>query len=354
MADSLLVFRVRPPEGYEDRQRYLPLCQIAARFFPGVRLVGEVVLDIVEQLEGDAELQTEGFEGKNVIGARAGKDTAQLAGHGEERGCLLLDDLHAGPCGESEVPMILKFHHLTLYELYQGFHGKGGDGGVLRPEGKIHDRGQKKVACKDGDAIPPEAVDGGPMATDSRTIHDVVMKKGSVVEGLHQGCSFGKMRGCVAEQSSGQAEEVGAKALPLGLKDKADDRVQPTAGRMDSVENLVCGERGHDNRVSGFCGLLLGKHRSSLFPSCCCLRFAEESGKKGANRTKSHFLDDGWPNPLSLSRGSRRRMCTVRGGLPTWGEGREGVPLKIRCRSGFASMVHAPQAGCVGIFTERE
>ncbi len=238
MADPLLVFRACLSEGNEHRQSYLPLCQVAARFFPGVRLVGEVVLDVVEQLEGDAELQTEGFKGENVIGARAAKDTAQLAGHGEQRGCFLLDDPHAGPFGESEVPLILKFHHLTLYELYQGFHGKGGNGGMLRPEGKIHDRGQEKIACKDGDAIPPEAVDGGPMAPDSRTIHDVVMKNRPVVEGLHEGRSFGKMRCCVAEQSGGQAEEVRAKALPLGLKDKADDRVQPMAGRMDSVENL--------------------------------------------------------------------------------------------------------------------
>lgn len=29
------------------------------------------------------------------------------------------------------------------------------------------------------------------------------------------------------------------------------------------------------------------------------------------------------------------------------------MPLKIRSKSGFASMVQAPQAGCVGIFTEK-
>ena len=115
---------------------------------------------------------------------------------------------------------------------------------MFRPEGKIHDRGQEKIACKDGDAIPPEAVDGGPMAPDSRTIHDVVMKNCPVVESLYEGRSFGKMRCCVAEQSGGQAEEVRAKALPLGLKDKADDRVQPMARRMYSVENLSRGESG--------------------------------------------------------------------------------------------------------------
>ena len=289
MADPLLVFRARLAEGNEHGQRYLPLCQIAARFFPGVRLVGEVVLDVVEQLEGDAELQTKGFKGENLIGARAGKDTAQLAGHGEERGCLLLDDPQAGPFGESEVPLILKFHHLTLYELYQGFHGKGGNGGMLRPEGKIHDRGQEKIAGKDGDAIPPEAVDGGPMAPDSRTIHDVVMKKRSVMESLHQGRSFCKVRCCVAEQSGRQTEEVRAKAFPLGLKDKADDRVQPMAGWMDSVENLVRGESGHGNHVSGFCGLLLGKHRSSVF-LFCCLRFAEEPAQEGCQPDEIAFI----------------------------------------------------------------
>jgi hypothetical protein len=241
-------------------------------------------------LEGYAELQTEKFEGANVIGSRAGKDTAQLAGHGEQRGCFFLDDPHAGPFSESEVPLILKFHHLTLYELYQGFHGKGGNGGMLRPEGKIHDRRQEKIARKDGDAIPPEAIDGGPMAPDSRTIHDVVMKKRPVVKGLHQGRGIGKMRCRVAEQSGGQAEEVRAKALPLGLKDKADDRVQPMAGGVDSVENLVRGESGHANHVSAFCGLLLGKHRNSAFLFFCCFRFAETSAQEGCQRDEIAFF----------------------------------------------------------------
>ena len=161
---------------------------------------------------------------------------------------------------------------------------------MLRPEGKIHDRGQEKIACKDGDAIPPEAVDGGPVASDSCAIHDVVMKKRSVVEGLYKGRSFCKVRRCVVEQSGGQAEEVRTKALPLGLKEKADDRVQPMAGGMDSVKNLSRAQSRRGHRIGGFCVLLFGKHRRSLFPSCCCFRFAKGSAQEGCQQDETAYI----------------------------------------------------------------
>jgi hypothetical protein len=128
------------------------------------------------------------------------------------------------------------------------------------------------------------------MATYSRTIHNVVVKKCTVVEDLHEGRSFCKVWCCVVEQTGGQAQEVRAKALPLGLKSKPDDRVEPAAGRMDSAENFVRGESGHSSRWGGFCGLFFGKHRSSVFPFPCCLRFAEASAQERCQQNEIAFF----------------------------------------------------------------
>ena len=225
LAYSPFVASARLPEGYEHGQGYLPLGQIATRLFPGARPIRDVVLNVVEQLEGHAELQPENLKSTNLFGLPPTEETPQLTGHGKQRGGLLLDDLEAGSFSEPEVSLILEFHRLAFDELDQGFHRKGQDGGMSRPEGKIYDRGQEEIACEDGHAVSPEAVDGGPIPTDPRSIHDVVMKEGPVVQGFHKGRSLCKMRGCVTEQAGGQTKEPGAKAFPFRLKHKANDRL---------------------------------------------------------------------------------------------------------------------------------
>jgi hypothetical protein len=147
---------------------------------------------------------------------------------------------------------------LAVYQADESVHGKRRNGRVVRPESEVHDRCQKEVAGQDSNAIPPEAVCGGPVTPDSRTIHDVIMKKGPVVESLHEGSGFCKVRCRLAKQSSGQTEEVGSKTFPLCLKNESDDGVQPVAGRVESRENFIGGQTGNGDGENGLCALLLG------------------------------------------------------------------------------------------------
>ena len=69
LADSLLPLCVCPLEGNQDRQRYLSLSQVSARFFPGMSPAGGIVLDVVQKLKGEPEVESEGVEGTDLGGS---------------------------------------------------------------------------------------------------------------------------------------------------------------------------------------------------------------------------------------------------------------------------------------------
>jgi hypothetical protein len=64
------------------------------------------------------------------------------------------------------------------------------------------------------------------------------MKKGPIVEGLHESCGLGKVRGGGTEQTGRETNQPWAEALPFNLKHIADHGMQPVTGGMNAAEDL--------------------------------------------------------------------------------------------------------------------
>ena len=163
--------------------------------------VRRIIDDVVDQLEGDAEVAAIAFERQLSIFARFGDHRSDPAGSGEQRRGLGGDDVEI---------MIFAGVDLALggqlLDLALGNHGGGVAEDFQHLQAAVFDHqleraAEQEIADQDARRIAPDEVGGALAAAHARAVDDVVVKQGRGVDELDRRGELVMARSRVAEQA---------------------------------------------------------------------------------------------------------------------------------------------------------
>ena len=169
------------------RQRDLAVAEIVADALAELRLQRRIVEHVVDELEGDAEIAAEGFEGL-LLGLRAaGDDGADAARRGEELRRLGVDHFEIGGFGGRDVVRGDELQHLAFGDDRRG--ARQDRQHRQRPvlDHQLESAAEEKIADQHRGLVAPDGIRGGEAAAQIAVVDDIVMQQGGGVDEFDRG-----------------------------------------------------------------------------------------------------------------------------------------------------------------------
>jgi hypothetical protein len=223
-------------------------------------------------LEGDAEIEAEGFERFFLHLGAAGNHGAEPGGGGEQRCRLGGDDFQVSRFRGGGVVGRGELHDLAL-----GDHGGGVGEDAQHLQGTVahhHLEGARKQEVTDQDArlVAPDRVGGGASAPEIRFIDHVVVKQRGGVDEFHRArqsdlavASIAAQLGRAQQQHGPQPLAAGGNDVARQLRDQRDRAVHfPEDQRIDPCQ-VVCHQ------------VLEGVQRRARFAAAFVIEFDDDS-----------------------------------------------------------------------------
>jgi hypothetical protein len=171
---------VAPAEGQHHGQGHLALAEIVAHGLAQLGLLGGIVQHVVDELEGDAEVEAVAVEGLLLHLRALGDDGADAAGGREEGRGLAADDVEIGLLGGIGVVAGDELQHLAL-----GDHRRGAGEDLQHPERPVGDHelegpAEQEIAHQHAGLVAPQRIGGGKPAAQVALVHHIVVEQGAV------------------------------------------------------------------------------------------------------------------------------------------------------------------------------
>ena len=173
--------------GEDHRQGHLAVAEIVADALAHSRRVGRIIDDVVDQLEGDAEVAAVALERDLRFLAGFGDDRRDAAGGGEQRGGLGADDLEILLLAGIDPPL-----RGQLLDLAFGDHRRRVTEDLEDLQAAVLDHqleraAEQEIADQDAGRIAPDEVGGALAAAGAGAVDDVVVEQGRGVDELDRG-----------------------------------------------------------------------------------------------------------------------------------------------------------------------
>ncbi len=290
----------------EVRHRRDAGAQVGAGHLAGLLGVGRQVDDVIQQLEGDADLLAELQHGVLVLVRRTGEHDAGLGGGGDERAGLVGEHLDVELHGVIPRLRADRLVHLPEHQPLErvGLHA---DGPLADLRHELARAGEEQVAGEDGDAVAPHGVRARHPAADVRAVHDVVVVQRPEVGHLERrGAGDDVVVHAPAELRREQRQH-GAQALAAGLVQVAGRGVgeRVADAQLDGQSVLDTGEPVLDD----------GGELPHPRPHEDALGHAEAAGQLRAGRVGSRGHPDSLPGCARARSAGRGPRLSCAGGV---------------------------------------
>ena len=242
-ADGFAVGSGATFQGVDDGQGGLALAKVTGDGLAEDVFGGGEVEDVVDDLEGEAEVAAVFAELRFDLGAGVGDGGAELHGDREEVGRLAEDQVEVFLFVD-EVAQLLHLQEFAFDHLLGERDEQVEDAEVALFEGGGKGLHIQPVACKDAFGVAPGGVGGWAAAAEFRLVDDVVVDQGGGVEHLDHSTKADAGVAGATEGFGGEQQEKGPNAFAAAghevLGDVGDD-VDFRGGLADELL-LNCGQ----------------------------------------------------------------------------------------------------------------